>query len=137
MAIISTDSSPTGKSVRRVALAAVGTTCLVLSGNAVAAAPNNCDRCFAMVRANATVVYQRGVAATAKLGPSPGGYAITFAYPINNCAVSATIDSVSTLTGVPYTSTLVVQRRSTKRVDVFTLLSNVLYDGSFSLAVTC
>jgi hypothetical protein len=57
-----------------------------------AAPPTNCDRCFAMVRANGTIVKHRNVGTVYKNGP--GGYLLVFSYSINKCALSANVDSL-------------------------------------------
>src|SRR4051812_16296130 len=57
-----------------------------------ATTPANCKGCFAMVRANGSLVYYRGL--TANYKPAVGQYAIDFKYPINKCALTATIDSL-------------------------------------------
>ena len=75
-----------------LALAAFSAVALAAAAAAVAAPPNNCDRCFAMVRANGTVVKQRNVPTVYKNGP--GGYLLVFSYSIAKCALSANIDSL-------------------------------------------
>lgn len=75
-----------------LAIAALSAMTLAAAAPAAAAPPSNCDRCFAMVRANGTVVKQRNVPTVYKNGP--GGYLLVFSYSIAKCALSANIDSL-------------------------------------------
>lgn len=74
------------------AIAGFAAMALAAAAPAAAAPPNNCDRCFAMVRANGTVVKQRNVPDVYKNGP--GGYLLVFSYSVAKCALSANIDSL-------------------------------------------
>lgn len=80
------------RACRKAPLAIAAFAAMALAGPADAAPPNNCDRCFAMVRANGTVVKQRNVPTVYKNGP--GGYLLVFSYSIAKCALSANIDSL-------------------------------------------
>ena len=75
-----------------LALAAFFAMSLAAAAPAAAAPPNNCDRCFAMVRANGTVVKQRNVPTVYKNGA--GGYLLVFSYSVAKCALSANVDSL-------------------------------------------
>ena len=65
---------------------------LVSPAISFAAPPSNCDRCFAMVRANGTIVKHRNLLANYKI--ATGQYRLDFKYNINNCAISSSIDSL-------------------------------------------
>lgn len=58
---------------------------------AFAAPPNDCDRCFAVIRGNGTVVKQRNVPTVYK--NEIGQYFLVFTYSIAKCALTASVDS--------------------------------------------
>ena len=58
---------------------------------AFAAPPDNCDRCFAVIRGNGTVVKQRNVPAVDKT--EKGQYFLVFGYSVNKYALTASVDS--------------------------------------------
>ena len=80
------------RACRKAPLAIAAFAAMALAGPADAAPPNNCDRCFAMVRANGTVVKQRNVPTVYKNGA--GGYLLVFSYSVAKCALSANVDSL-------------------------------------------
>ena len=103
---------------------------------AVAAPPNNCDRCFAMVRIDGAIVHSRYLQAISKLGT--GWYRLDFKYQIKHCAINATADTLTP--GIPAVFVYISLSRVTNRVvDVF--VGNApnanFRDYPFSLVVTC
>ena len=97
--------------------------------------PTNCAGCFAMVRSDATLVYYRGVKANYK--PKPGEYYIDFLYPINKCALTATIDDLEVGKEVDR-SYILLYRELSNRVAILSKNSQGSpVDISFSLVVTC
>jgi hypothetical protein len=58
---------------------------------ATAAPPTNCDKCFALVRANGTLSQSRNVSLNYRI--ATGSYEIVFRYPINKCVVTTQIET--------------------------------------------
>jgi hypothetical protein len=119
-----------------------GAAALVIAGLGVAsfadaAIPKDCNRCFAMVRRDGTLVNHRGVTISRRL-TTPGQYIIEFKYPTNRCAVNATIDSLEDSL-INTSANIVVSRNAETPLLVGTVIT---YPGSeidqpFSLVVTC
>ena len=82
--------------------------------------PTNCKGCFAMVRANGSLVYYRGVKTNYK--PNTAQFIIDFKYPINKCALTATADTLES--GVATNpATIVLARNSSIRVTILRLIT--------------
>ncbi len=125
--------------IKRRRLAAAAALVLAVFGAAglarAATTPTNCKGCFAMVRENGSLVYYRGVKANYK--PGLGQYAIDFKYPINKCAVTATIDSLEVGGPVDDVADIILLRSSSIRVTINLYNEGAFIDLPFSLVVTC
>jgi hypothetical protein len=120
-------------------LAAVSAMGLIVVGAAEAAPPNDCDRCFALVNPDATLLRHRGVSTNYKL--NEGRYRIVFRYSINNCAITVSPDNFhpqgaydAQIYRLP---TFRLIRNSNKEVLIWMNVDGVFADQSFSLAVVC
>ena len=81
--------------------------------------------------------HQRGVASSRRV--NRGTYEVVFKRPVTKCALTATIDNVTTAAGLPVgLASPVVERVSGTKVDVFITGERASQvDDSFSLVVTC
>ncbi len=118
----------------RVMLAVAGSL-LLPTATGIAAPPADCDRCFAMVRAYATIVKHRGLSANYNMGV--GVTDLLFLYDLSGCAITATIDSL-VVNSTKRRAIVSVNRRSSFLVRVtVTRTDGTAVDQPFSLAVTC
>lgn len=103
-----------------------------------AAPPSNCDRCFAMVRANGTIVKHRNLLANYKI--AKGQYRLDFKYNINNCAISSSIDSLVVEDNIRL-GWISMDRSSNRilNIDIWATdgLDSYPVDFPFSVVVTC
>lgn len=125
-------------SARSLALTITGMITMtgLASSTALAAPPKNCDRCFAMVRIDGSIVQSRNLQSVSKLGV--GLYRLDFKYQTRNCAFSATADTLTP--GIlPVFVHISLSRVTHRVVDVFvaSVPNASLRDYPFSLVVTC
>jgi hypothetical protein len=115
-----------------LALAGLGATSSVQAATAT-----DCSGCFAMVLGTGGLFHQRGVASSRRV--NRGTFELVFKRPVTKCALTATIDNVTSAAGLPVgLASPVVERVSGTKVDVFiTGEGAAQVDDSFSLVVTC
>lgn len=125
---------------RRSHLAVVALSAMALAAPASvdAAPPKNCDGCFALVRANGTIVKHRNVGTVYKNGP--GGYLLVFNYSVNKCVLSANIDSLVMEQNVRLGFISISRASNTSVwVDIYAPTGGGVYavDFPFSIVATC
>ena len=118
----------------QVAYAALTALAFLLPASANAAPPADCDRCFALVRPDGSLIRQRNVQANYK--PSPGLYEILFKYPVNKCTFYTQVEGRTGLANVYRISTLGNPVNRTVSISPANVDGSGI-DATFSIYVLC
>ena len=118
-------------------LAVLTALALFLPRAADAAPPNDCDRCFALVRADGTLIRHRNVSANFKIAEARGNYEIVFRYPIDRCAISTQVESRRGVVSTVYRSST-LGNPANRTASVLTTRPPLTdEDAPFSIDVRC
>lgn len=107
---------------------------LAVSLPATAAPPTNCDKCFALVRADGTLSRSRNVSLNYRLGT--GSYEIVFRYPINKCFISTQMETFQATSVIGRASQ--VGNPANRSVSIFAVGPNgTVRDTPFGIYILC
>ncbi|MFO1039556.1 MAG: hypothetical protein U1E45_22145 [Geminicoccaceae bacterium] len=121
-------------SAYRAAMAALSLLATSLPLPTRAAPPTDCDKCFALVRANGSLVRYRNVLANYRR--STGVYEIVFKYPVNKCFISIQSETLFTSATINRGSSGSDPANQSVRIYMIDY-RGISAEGSFGIYVMC